>query len=40
MINRDDMLDVNRSGDENRIDIFHADPEFTEDDLINAILGE
>ncbi len=28
------------AGDENRIDIFHADPEFTEDDLINVILGE
>ncbi len=31
---------VNRSGDENRIDIFHVDPAFPENDLISVLLGE
>ena len=31
---------VNRSGDENRIDIFHVDPAFPENDLIDVLLGE
>ena len=31
---------VNRSGDENRIDIFHVDPAFPENDLIGVLLGE
>jgi len=31
---------VNRSGDENRIDIFHVDQAFPENDLISVLLGE
>ena len=31
---------VNRSPNENRIDIFHINPEFSENDLIAALLGE
>ncbi len=31
---------VNRGGDENRIDIFHVDPAFPENDLISVLLGE
>ena len=30
---------VNRSGDENRIDIFHVYPEYPESDLIKVLLG-
>ena len=30
---------VNRSGDENRIDIFHVYPEYPESDLIEVLLG-
>ncbi len=31
---------VNRSGDENRIDIFHLYPEYPENDLICVMLGD